>query len=74
MLVPGFLPSFLPRVFPAGARFMDLGISEEALWSLDGNPVHHRPTLHPDTVTELEASGLPLFPFFFFPLPLFFHL
>ena len=30
------------------------------------NSAHHRPTLHPDTVTELEASGLPLFPFFFF--------
>ena len=30
------------------------------------NPVHHHPTLHPDTVTELEASGLPLFPFCFF--------
>lgn len=54
---------------------MDLGISEEAFWYLDGLTLyHHRPTLHPDTVTKLGASGLPLFPFFFFSLPLFFHL
>lgn len=50
MLVPSFLPLFLPRAFPVGAGFMDLDISEEALWCLDGLTLYI--TILPSILTQ----------------------
>ena len=50
MLVPGFHPLCLPCVFPAGAGFMDLGISQEAPGCLDGLTLHI--TVLPSILTQ----------------------
>ena len=66
MLVPGFLPLFLPRAFPAGAEFTLAWASlkrHASDWT--DHPVCHHPAHYPNTVTEPEASSLSLLPFFF---------